>query len=1403
MTAEEKQQVQNLINARTKLLTEKTARQEEHIKSLNDKITELNSEIETRKKEIDGLKSELTQAQEQSRKLLALVRSEPKPPEPVIVDAEKSRQKPNYLLSLLRQHFGFSSFRPGQEEAVDAILSGRDVFCSMPDNYGRSVCYRLPALLMPGLTLAIIPDDFAPEISDQHSEILNSSLSPSKRREILRKIKNGSCKILYSNLKNLAEPDVLSALKSSEISMSAIISSLGNAHNLSGYLSLISSISARRITTGIFADETSPQLRQELLKLSALRSPLKIITGFYRENLTLKIFRTENKSAILRDIVEQKKDSAGVIYCSTIETAFILSGLLSGFDGLGEKILINTMSSYGEIKGNDIKFIVHYDIPKDLCSYSKHINISGISSANCECMMLISREDLKNADNSILSFCNSKKPEEFMLSYLGEDESISARNENNVNVTDSEGITPDDVADFDFGTSNEAQKEAATHTEGPLLILAGPGTGKTFTLVQRIVFMIQKKRVMPENIMIASFTDKASNEIITRINEELSLRKITADTGSMYAGTFHSICARILKEYSDFTQSGKNFRMLDEFDHAYLIMQNIKRFMSIQGINDALKTKGKWPNSQELRNYINTLSEELADPEELICDSDPAVSALGHVLKIHDDILTETNSLSYSAILVKAYRLLRDNPEILKDLQKKIKYVMVDEYQDTNYVQEQLAFIIAGENKNICAAGDDDQSIYRFRGAEVRNILEFPERFNKNECRIVKLMINYRSRPGIVKFFNEWINNTGNFFSWDNFRHDKKLEAYRTNFNNPSVMRLAGLNDANEWHEKILHVINALKDAGKITDYSQIAFLFKSVKTPDVKALSQYLEDNNINIFSPRSNMFFQRGEVKFALGCLISIFPEYFKSLKGGAFAFNGVEPEHIAYYKGCIQNVARYIEKPLYSGLKKWMIKKRSFHEKLQNYAGYTYSDLLYEMFGFFPFTHSLDADINGTVKELRAARNLSKLVQVFRQYERSYNVININAKYIVSQFQVLMNIYLRFKIEEGIDEYEDSNNSIPQGHAAFMTIHQAKGMEFPIVFTDSLWAYPQDNVKNNNDIMSEILRTYCRRADFEPSERIKYFDLWRLYYTAFSRAQDLLILTCCEDNRTPSKYFEAAYNRLDDADEILKPSEVEITHAKFIGLRKTFSFTSHILTYEKCPMQYKFLHELEFLPGRSQNTFLGNLIHSVLEDIHMSAINHEENKINEQNIYKWFNEEYENLSRTEQAFLTKATRETALSQIMRYVQRQGDDWSSIRKAEYDVNMVRKNYILEGKIDLLTIRDGETEITDFKSGSKPNININTDRDRIETYKRQVFAYAYLVEHSSGLKVSRMKIYYLGESSSNPEMIYTYNPDEAEKIMTVFDETVDRITAKDFNHKASDIEQCRECVFRYYCERA
>ena len=1400
MTDEEKQQVQNLINARTKLLTEKSAKQDEEIKTLSSTIITLTNTLEARENEIENLseklshlQEELDRANEQNQKLTALIQSEQPLSQPAKIP--EAPQKPNYLLSLLRQHFGFGSFRPGQEEIIDALLSGRDVFCSMPENYGKSICYRLPALLMPGVTLAVTPDDPPDSLITPHSEILTPSLTPSKRREILRKVRNGTAKILYATIQQLSESDSLSALKKAEISMTAIISRWGNPLSLEKWSELLSSVSNGKITAGVFADSTSPALRQELLRLSDLHSPLKIITGFERENISVRVIRTENKPSALNEILAQKANVPGVIYCSTPETAYKLGESLRASGTLSDNIIIMPMILYREINRTDLRFTVHYDMADSLGSFSQQINVIG-NNPNSEAIFLYSRNDLRNAERNVISFCRSESPGNFLLSYLGADENISPV----APKPEEPSISPDDVPDFDFGNANESQREAITSTNGPLLIIAGPGTGKTFTLVQRAVFLIQKKRVNPENIMLATFTDKAANEIVTRITQELSRRNILADTGAMYSGTFHAICERILKEYSEFTGRHKNFRVLDDFGHAYMIMQNIKRFYEIRGLKDALKTQGKWENSRELRGYINALSEELTDPEELMRDPNPSVRALGEAMKIHDEILRDTNSLSWSALLVETYKLLRDNPEILSDLQSKVKYIMVDEYQDTNYVQEQLALMIAGEGKNICAAGDDDQSIYRFRGAEVRNILEFPGRFGKNECKVVRLMLNYRSRPGIIDFFSKWMTDTGKFFAWENFRHDKKLEAFRDSGKTPSVMRLAGINDRNEWHEKILRLLTALKDSGKLTDYSQVAFIFRSVKTNDVKALSQYLEEHNISVYSPRSNMFFQRGEVKFAIGCMISIFPEYLKALDSGAFIYNGFVPPYITYYKSCVESVRKYINRPEYSGLKSHIIAKRKHNAKLTGYAGYTFSDMIYELFAYEPFRHALDTEITAPVKDLRPARNLSRLVESVRHFEHSYNINNLHQKYMNNQFSIMMNIYIRFMLDEGRDEYESEDDVIPPGHVAFMTIHQAKGMEFPIVFADSLWAYPQDD--SGSEIMQYISRKYYRRPDFEPSERVKFFDFWRLYYVAFSRAKDFLILTCCENSNTPSKYFESQYNSLEDADETLRLSEIEISPLKDSALKNTYSFTESILTYEICPMQYKFFRELEFLRGRSAGTFTGILIHAVIEDIHRAVINHEEDRITPENISAWFSEEYDHLSRTEQAYLSQAARENALSQVMRYVNYRGNDWSSIRRAEYDVNTVRDDYILEGKIDLLSVIDGETEITDFKSGPKPNINISNDRLRLETYRRQIFAYAYMAGNATGLSVKRMKLYYTGETSGSPEIIYQYDPDEAEKIMRGFDETVKRIMSKNFDDKARDSEVCRECVFRFYCGR-
>ncbi|MBQ3396560.1 MAG: UvrD-helicase domain-containing protein, partial [Synergistaceae bacterium] len=501
-----------------KLLNEKASRQEAEIKTLK-------LQLEEKTAEIDELKTQLTQAQEQSKKLIAMIHQNQKlEPEK---KTEPVKPKVNYLVSLLRQHFNYDSFRPGQEEVINAILSGRDVFCSMPDDYGKSLCFKLPAMLMPGLSLVItpyVPDKSMAE-SQSHSVCILPDMSPTKKRSIMRDIRNGTYKIVYAELNELKDSEIQNLLRSIDISLSAIILQWGQPDKLKESKELIASLSTKRIPTVIFANSTSPLLRQECMR--SLISPLRIITGFNRPNVTFRVIRAEKKISALNEILEQKKDLHGVIYCSNPETAYNIRENLRDYPGLDEKIIIMPGALYHEIQRRDIRFVVHYELPDNLASYSQEINCAGIEGAGAECIMLVSRKDFRTADKSVIKFCEEKNQKAALMLYLGiEDKQDS---EENKPENELEKISPDEFADFDFGTSNEAQKEAITSSNGPVLIIAGPGTGKTYTLVQRTVFLIQKRHVKPENIMLASFTNKAASELSARITEELASRKIPAD----------------------------------------------------------------------------------------------------------------------------------------------------------------------------------------------------------------------------------------------------------------------------------------------------------------------------------------------------------------------------------------------------------------------------------------------------------------------------------------------------------------------------------------------------------------------------------------------------------------------------------------------------------------------------------------------------------------------------------------------------------------------------------------------------------------------------------------------------------------------------------------------------------
>ena len=212
---------------------------------------------------------------------------------------------------------------------------------------------------------------------------------------------------------------------------------------------------------------------------------------------------------------------------------------------------------------------------------------------------------------------------------------------------------------FDFGNANDQQKEAIQTTEGPLLIIAGPGTGKTYTLVQRIVYLIKEKNLKPDEIMVET--------------NELDKLNIPLNLNDMYVGTFHSICLRIIKEHLEYTRVKKNYRMLDQFDQKYMIFQHINSFRSLPHYDDLFAHNvGSWKQADKIASYVSGLLEELVDTSKMAKDDDPEIVAIANIMDEYNRIMEEENLIDFTSIQTEAYRLLVDNPAILSEIRDQI-----------------------------------------------------------------------------------------------------------------------------------------------------------------------------------------------------------------------------------------------------------------------------------------------------------------------------------------------------------------------------------------------------------------------------------------------------------------------------------------------------------------------------------------------------------------------------------------------------------------------------------------------------------------------------------------------------------------------------------------------------------
>ncbi|MFX3673876.1 MAG: ATP-dependent helicase [Paenisporosarcina sp.] len=948
---------------------------------------------------------------------------------------------------------------------------------------------------------------------------------------------------------------------------------------------------------------------------------------------------------------------------------------------------------------------------------------------------------------------------------------------------------------------SEQQKQAVEATEGPVLIIAGPGSGKTFTLVERILYLIQNEEVEPENILVATFTEKAANELIMRISNKLHSENIKFNLNEMYVGTIHSICLRILEENREYTRLKKNYTLLDQFDQQYLIYQKMRRFLEIEDIGALLSPNlSRWKQSEFLLKWINKLSEEIVKVEDLLEHEDIIVNVLGECYQLYSDLLIEENALDFSTIQLETLKLLEENGEIRLAYNDILHYLMIDEFQDTNTIQERLIFILAGERQNICVVGDDDQGLYRFRGATIRNILEFPDNFEVGACKQVELSTNYRSNPPIVQFYNQWMEQNNWLYNGTEYRFDKKIEAHESNFNEQkSVIKVSGENGQGDWESEVYLFLQSMKEQGKLTDWNQVAFLFKSVKNPKVLSLSRYLEERDIPVYSPRSNLYFERREVRLAIGAILFLFPQYGQEKKWN----DNAELVEWEYYDACLHEFGAELRKSENNDLLQWCRAKAKEHLTLEKNTDYAFSGLFYQLIQFELFSHMLSENVF-TVKDSREARNLSQFSNMLTKYEYLHHISVLTSNNVIDAVVRLFNQYIRFLIQGGINEYEDDSEYAPSGCVSFLTIHQSKGLEFPIVLVGSLESTPR---KQYTEIDEILQNEFYSKPPFEPLDRTKYYDFYRLYYTAYSRAQNILALTCQENvasgqgtRNVPARPFLESYRHLNNWREEPSIFEIELAQVKDVNIKPEYSFTSHINLFETCALQYKFYKELGFAPVRQGATIFGTLVHQTIEDVHKTVLKGEEHIITQDNIEGWFNTNYQYLSKRERVYLADSTKEAALKQIQSYVDKQNGDWSKIQEAEVDVSLVKDKYILKGTIDLIK-GDGDTvEIIDFKAEKKPDLE--KDRDAINRYKRQLEVYAHLVEERTDYTVGKMHIYYTGEQNSNPYVTFNKDSSVINQTIKSFDTIVERIENYDYTIKERPKKHCGNCDMRFYCDR-
>lgn len=962
-------------------------------------------------------------------------------------------------------------------------------------------------------------------------------------------------------------------------------------------------------------------------------------------------------------------------------------------------------------------------------------------------------------------------------------------------------------------TLNEAQRAAVLHDRGPILVIAGAGTGKTRVITSRIAHLIESGKARPEEILALTFTDKAAGEMQARVDEILPL-----GYQELQISTFHAFGQLLLQEYGLEIGLSTDFSLLTKAKQWLLVQQHL--FELPLNYYRPLGNPLKFIDA--LLTHIERAKQELLSPaaylefvqtqataaglssEDLIPSNTKAPSAeveeiqkrweIAQLYVAYQQLLVadpKQTRLDFGDLIYLSVLLLRRRESVRQQVQQRFRYILVDEFQDTNYSQNELVKLILGPEQNLMVVGDDDQSIYRFRGAAVSNILGFQTDFP--EAKTLVLTHNYRSSQAILDTAYGVIQNNNPDRLEVKAEIDKKLRGHQGEGEVPTVLR--GMTSDDE-AELVVARILAIKEENSDLQWSDFAILARA--NAHLEPFVQVLRYRGIPFTVAGSRGLYTRPEIKDLLAFLyVLVNPDDSTQLfRLMSIEVLGIPP--IAVLQ--IFQTARRKNLTLWQMLHALEVVDELdvkaieavsklvglLEEKRESGAYGNAGELLLEFLKDIGYTKALlEEDSLESANKILNIRKLFDLIKLFLREDDNPTVLG----YIS---------YVEVMIEAG-DDPATAEMDAETDAVRLMTIHAAKGLEFDSVFLVNMVSqrFPTRRRSEALPLPEIFIQEILPEGDEHLEEER------RLFYVGMTRAKRNLFLTYADDyggvrTRKPSPFIEEAMGA---APAVGAAVRVEVKPPREAGLEREQSFDvqahlprqfsySQLQTFEQCPLRYKYSHIYRVPVQLERSLVFGQVIHHTLKDFYESLREKAPSLPHLLALYQshWTREGFASSAEVE------AQHARGVAMLKRFWTDNEGTLSPAHALEQEFHWRFGNGTLKGYIDRIDrLEDGTYEIIDYKTGA---IADQETLDKRAVKDEQLSIYALAARDVLKLDVSRFTLYFL---ESGKQGTATRSPKQLDKVAAEIEATTAQIHQSDFKATPSPFV-CKLCPYQQIC---